>query len=400
MLVMTVGVLVAVGFAPGEVRGQEATPEKIGNEDDLMEILENLTPQELEVLVASAAQRRLQVERVHVVGEISQNILYEEDAVKKAVDILNKNPSTKPTQQDNIERICEAFAVVDDRFAGPYELYKKGKFSEAAGGLKKNLNPEEATYLSAAMYYIFADSMLRSGKDWEGVEAFTDILVNLPDRISFASSSSLRAARAYEAMNRNLYAMDMYVYCLKNYSLTMDKEEISAIMEKVEKLQGIYKDPLNTAADMMSEVKERLDRKDVGKGTQKRQGEVLALLEDLIRTAEEKERLEKNQKRKQQQRQRKGGQKPKGQAGKQGQKQGKPGMTRNPTVGAKVSVLVPGPVTRPNKLAQKHGGSDSGKWSDLPPRQREKVRSLMRQRLAERRGDLVRQYHRKLAESE
>jgi TRAP-type C4-dicarboxylate transport system substrate-binding protein len=62
-------------------------------------------------------------------------------------------------------------------------------------------------------------------------------------------------------------------------------------------------------------------------------------------------------------------------------------------------MLVPGPVTRPNKLALKTSELvDKSKWSDLPPREREKIENVMRQRNAEGRGELVRQYHKKLAE--
>jgi len=393
---MILALAAALGGAAKPAGGQE----RVNQIDaDLAEVLDNMSPEELAQLVKAAAQRRLTVERQQVVGEISQNILYEEDAVKKANALLMAD--AKNTQQDNIDRICKAMAIVDDRFAGAYKLYRAGQFAQAAEELKGKLNPEDATYFSAVMHYIYAESLCKAGKTWPAVEAYTEILVNLPDRISFAASAAMQAAKLYESMKRGMYAMEMYTYCLMNYSLTMSNEQTDEMLAKVKAYRKIYGNPVKSVLDLMGQVKQQLDRKDIGKKTLTKQDEVIALLEDLIQTAEEKNR-QKDQKEKDQQRKRQKNQQKKQQ---QSGSEKKPGQqqaqnSQNPTSPARASVLVPGPVSRPNKLSRIHAGADTGNWAAMPPKQREKLRTLMKQRVGQRRGDLVREYHRKMAESE
>ncbi|MCD4826140.1 MAG: hypothetical protein K8S55_16235 [Phycisphaerae bacterium] len=387
--------------------GAAATEEKAagGDNADLEQIFGDISVEELKQLVEIAAKRRLEVERKQVRSEIENNFLYEEDeaATKKALKRLTDKPAN--TQQDNLDRICQAMAIVDIRFAGPYGKFRAGKFAAAAEELAKKLNPEEATYLSAAMHYIYAEALRKSNKPWKAVDAYTNILVNMPERISFGSAAAMAAGEVYESMGRNMYAMEMYVYCLQNYSLTMPKQAAVDMLDKVEKFQKIYSNPLGAVSGMMKGIKKRLDDSDVGKGTRQKQQEVVALLEDLIKTAEEKQRNKKKQQQQQRQRQqrqeaqKKPGQKKPGQGKKVGKKPGPP-QGKDPTTGAKDSFLVPGKVSKPSKLAKVHKGEDSSKWSDMPPRQREKIENIMRQRLAEKRGDQVREYHRKLAEGE
>ncbi len=262
------------------------------------------------------------------------------------------------------------------------------------------LNPEEETYLSAAMHHVYAMSLLKAGKKWKGTEALTEILVNLPDRNSFASDAAFQAARAYEQMGRKIYAMQMYNYALQNYSLTMDKKLLEETTAKVEKYQALYDDPMKTLTEMLGEIGGRLDKHDTGKKTQLKQKETMDVLDDWIKTLEEKSRQKDNDKKNQKRQKRKQGKK------KPGEKKPKPSGGANPsgtkrsTTGARRSVLVPGPVSRPNNMAKKFGTGTSDKWSDMPAKERELIENLMRKRAAQRRSGLVRDYHKKIAEGE
>jgi tetratricopeptide (TPR) repeat protein len=371
-------------------------------EADFETILGDMTTEDMEQIVQAAARRCLEVERRQAAAEIRENLLYDETAVQNALKILEVPATASSTRRENIERICRAFATVDERFAEANKLYRQKQYDKAAKRLKDSLNSEDASYFSAAVHFLYADCLIRQDKLWPGVETYSDLLVNLPGRISFATDAVLRAAKAYERMGRNLYAMQMYAYCLNNYALTMDKEELTNITERYEQLQSTYRDPVSSLAGMLAHIHERLGRKDVGEGTQQRQKDVVALLEDLIKTHEEKQRSDKNNQPGSDKGRRKGDQDRQDQARRDGSTtSAQPaGTPRHPTVGATESVLVPGPVSRPNKLAKIHAGGDVGAWAELPPRQKAAVRNLMRRRLAERRGQMVRDYHRKLAEGE
>jgi tetratricopeptide (TPR) repeat protein len=369
------------------------------SDEDLAKAFQQMTPEEIEKMVQAAALRRLEVERQQVLAEMQGNILYMMDDIARAKAILNDNPPN--TQADNITRIARAYAAVDPRFAKAWDLYQKQTYPAAAEAFQAMRNPEEATYLSAAVHYFAADTLARSEKHWPAVNAYTDLLVNLPDRISFASAGALHAARTYQKMGRGFYAMDMLRYAVTNYHLTMSQEELRKLMGELKDLQDIYAEPMATLADRMDEIHRRLERNKVGTLTQDKQGQVVALLEDLIKTIEEKQQNKNSSNQNQQQQRRQGekDQKDRGQAGGQASVRGNP-QGENPSgEGAKISALVPGPVSRPNRMSEAHDGDDSGRWANLPPRQREQIRNLIKQRLSERRGDLVRDYHRKLAET-
>jgi hypothetical protein len=205
----------------------------------------------------------------------------------------------------------------------------------------------------------------------------------------------------YEDMGRRLYAMEMYYYCLKNYSLTLTQEQVETMYGRYKELEDIYADPLAAACEMMDASGELLAEAEIGEPTQQKQEETIALLEDLIKTTEEKQRLKEQQQQQQRQQQRRQQASKPGEK-KPGQSQQRPGQQpgQNPTSPMQDSALVPGPVSQPNRLAKKMGGEESERWADMPPRQREKIKNLMQQRVSERRGDLVRDYHRKLAEGQ
>lgn len=406
---LLIGILMCASATLAQTEAGEDSPalEPVGSED-LDRILQELTPEQLDDLVESAARRQLEVERKKVIGEISQSILYDPEDVSRAVEVLQKD--VKNTREDNIERICKAYSLVDIRCKGPFALYRKGQYQEAARELEKRLNPEDASYFSAALHYVCADAQIRSGKMWEGVDTYTEVLVNLPDRLSFAAASALKAAETYESMGRGLYAMQMYEYCLNHYALTLSKQQAETVARRINELRRIYRDPIKSAAVIMDQVTQRLVEADTGEKTQTKQKEIIALLEDLIKSSEEAQR-QKDQK--DQQRQKKSQSQGSGQAKQQGQQQGqgqsqsqsqsqgkgKQG-SQNPSSPMQDSQLVPGPVARPSKLSQSHDESDSGRWADMPPREREKLESIMRQRVAEKRGEQVRDYHRRLSEGE
>jgi tetratricopeptide (TPR) repeat protein len=406
----------AVLIASGPVRAQEdeeilrgVTDEHVevepASDADLDEILGQMDPEELEALVENAIRNSLQVEREQVMAEIEQNILYEMDDIDEALAVLEEAPE-QPSQQDNIQRILKAYAIVDPIFARAHQLHAEGNYKAAAERLRRMLNPEDASYLSAAMHYLYADSLHKQDKNWPAVEAYSELLVNLPDRMSFGSMASQAAAEIYESMGRRYYAMEMYVYCLNNYSLTLSTERLQEMTDKVEYIAGLYKDPMGSVTRMMGEVQEELEKPELGETTQDKQEEVIALLEDLIKNLEDKNRPDPKQKKKnqsgegrnRQQRQTAGQQQ--GDAASQGQKQQPVTRGGKPTNPMPDSVLVPGPVEQPNKLARRQLKDEAGKWSSLPPRKREQLRQFLRHSQSDRRGEQVREYSERLAEGE
>jgi tetratricopeptide (TPR) repeat protein len=358
---------------------------------DLDAALERLTPEELEALLNQAISATLEVERKSVAAEIKGDLLYEAADQDAAVKILNDDPAG--TQADNISRICRAFARADEEFAAAYKAFAAGRFAEAAKRAGELLDVRSTTYLSAATHYLYAESLFAGERYDDAVDAYLTVLTLTPDRISFASASALRRAEAFEKLSRLYYATEMYAYCLENYGLTMDEAALDKVVKRLEYLQGIYKDPLGSVAKKMGEVEARLEKTDSGRQTQDKQQEIVRLLEDLIKTAEEQQQQQQQQ---QQANKQKGGksgesQKP-GQKGTAGQAASTGGRAAGrATKPAERSFLPLGGVARPRDLADPMtGGADD--WARLPEVERRKIEQAMKRMLPKQYQQLIREY--------
>ncbi len=247
-----------------------------------------MTAAEYQDLIRKANANRLAAERNLVATEI-QSGFNDPAAAERAVGNLNDRP--KNTQQDNIDRICRAFAQADPDFAKLYKLYSAGKFKDAVA-LGKAMVNDQSSFLQTAKGYIYCRSLeaLPGGSYEEAGDAYIDLVSHSRTRISFAADAVARLAELYERNGRNIYAMESWALLLQDYGLTLEPARFDALVAKVKDLQSQYADPLGTVAAMMSKVKERLARIDSGQGTQATQRRIVAMLNDLIRTEEDKDR--------------------------------------------------------------------------------------------------------------
>jgi len=365
-------------------------------EEDLAELLENMSTEDIQKLIQTAIESRLTVERAQAAAEIKDDLLSDPDDIDKAIEILEAKP--KNTQKDNIDRILRAFAQVDLRLGRAAKLMSAKKHAEAAEAIKKDLNAEEATYRSAARYMLYARALAADKKRYDAVDAYQKILVGMEDRISFAAAAAMESARIYDALDRFTYASQMYDYALRNYGLTLDADTLDAVTKKLKEYDAFRTDPLGWAAGGMGEVKKRLDAGDSGKDTQKKEDQIVAVITDLIKTAEEQQRSGQSQNPSQKKDNKKGQKKDgQGQASGQG-KQGSPQGTRQPSNPAQVSAVVPGAVARPTKRSQTHSGAESGDWANLPPRERQRLEQLRKKVMSERYRTIIGKYRARVAE--
>ncbi|HUS92882.1 MAG TPA: hypothetical protein VM695_13570 [Phycisphaerae bacterium] len=376
-----------------------------GAQDDLEKLLSNLSPEEVEQLIRTAVQSRLKVERQQVAEEIKEDLLSDPDDIDAAVKVLEDNP--KNTQTDNIDRILRALAQVDLRIGQAWKLLGEKKYEEAAKAVEKDLNVQEATYRSAARYTLYARALDGQGKGYDAAEAYQKVLVLMADRISFAAAAAMESARLYEAMDRFTYAAEMYTYAVSNYGLTLDEPALKLIEQKVKEYEAFGKDPLGWAEKTMGEVRRRLEKLDSGQETQAKEEKIVAVITDLIKTAEEKQRNSQNSSQ-QRQRQQQGTCKKCGQQGCQGEcsgsasasgkSQSPPKGTQQPSNPAQVSAVVPGAVARPTKRSEVRQTSEVGDWANLPPRERQKLEQLRRKVMSERYRDIISKYRTRISE--
>jgi hypothetical protein len=220
--------------------------------------------------------------------------------------------------------------------------------------------------------------------------------------VSFSASAAINCAEACDRLGRGIYAMEWYTFCIKNFALTLDKEQVDAIADKVEKLTDVYRDPLLTVTKMMGDVSERLSKTDGSKATQDKQQEIVLLLEDLIKTTEEKQQKQQGQPDpkpgKKPGEKEEEGEKKDGDEGKSGDKPSKPSGTQQPTKGANISALPSGGGSRTPRVSEIRDSGDKSIWHELPPREREKLQEAGKKAMSERYRDINRDYFLRLAE--
>jgi tetratricopeptide (TPR) repeat protein len=376
--------------ANGAAPGAGALDNSAG--DDLEKLLKDLSPSEVQDLIKTAVKSRLEVERKQVVEEIKEDLLLDPADIVKATTILTSGP--KNTQKDNIDRMIKALAVADYRFGKAVKLLAEGKAEDAGKAIEKDLNVQEATYRNAARYTLYARALAAQDKLIDAVDAYQKVMVVMGDRISFAAAAAIESAALYEKMQRFSYAAQMYAYAVDNYGLTLDEEVLKMISGKTADYAKFSTDPLGWAQTEMAVVRGSLDKGDSGKGTQDKQEKIIAVITDMIKTAEEQQQSSSQSQG--QQRQRQPGQ---GQGEGQGQGQGQqPQGTQQPSNPAQVSALVPGSVARPTMQSQTHNTNETGDWATLPPRERQKIEQLRTKVMSERYRDLISKYRTKVAE--
>jgi tetratricopeptide (TPR) repeat protein len=367
-------------------------------EDDLAKLLRELSPEDVQKLIRSAVESRLKVERQQAAEEIKEDLLADPADVAAAVKLLDAGP--KNTQKDNIDRILRAMGKVDLHVGKAMELLEAKKYPEAVQAIEKDLNVQEATYRNAARYTLYARAMAAQGKGYEAAEAFQKVLVVMGDKISFAAAAAMESARIYEELQRFTYAAQMYAFAVRNYGLTLDADALDTIDKKMKEYSEFAKDPLGWAGGMMGEVKNRLGRNDSGQETQKKEEKIVAVITDLIKTAEEQQQAGQGQGQSQQRQkgQKQGECEGEGQGQAQGSSKNGPKGTQQPSSPAQVSALVPGAVARPTKRSEVHNSAETGDWATLPPRERQKLEELRKKVMSERYRDIISKYRTKISD--
>jgi tetratricopeptide (TPR) repeat protein len=379
----------AAGVRPGIAVAQESSPPAGPYDIEL----QGLTPEQLNELLARAAAARLEIERNVVASEIANDLLYEKEDKAAALKILHDNPAN--TQNDNMERIFRAFERADEEFAKAYKLFSAGKFEQALKETRAILDQQSVTYLSAAGHYLYAETLFRLGRYHDAVETYGTIMSIMPDRISFAASSAARCAEAYEQMNRLYYAAEVYVHCINNYALTMSDDELEKIAKRLEYLRGIYVDPLGAVAERMGHVRSRLEKLDSGDKTREKQQEIVAVLEDLIKTLEET-RPQADSQSPSDPRQKQGQEKGEGKAA--GKARARAARAQGQPVSPAEGGFLPGGIARRPKAPPELGEVDlAGDWAELPPAKRDEIERAVQRALPERYRQLLEEYRKLLS---
>ena len=384
-------------------------------EEDLDDLAGKMTPEELAALIETSSRLRLEAERKQVAAEIADGLVYDPKDVDAALKIIASKPAN--TQADNIDRICKAMATVDPDFRLAYDLYAKKDYAKAAEIFKKMHNLKEVTYLSAARSFLLAESLRLAGiesmkddatykdgrqKVFAATDVYCELVDAMPDRVSIACTATMNCAEAFDRLGRGIYAMEMYDGLVKNYALMLEKPQVKVLADKLAELEKVYKDPMASVTGKMGSVAQNLTNGDSGDATRKDEVQIVSILEDLIKTAEEKANAQPPP--------------PKPQSGKrpqagQGQPQPQPGdgppkpakgssrqQPRRSSSPAQQSIIRVG-GSAGSEFSKVMEGAEGNTWSDMPPREADQIRNAASKVISEKHRQQIEEYFRAVSEA-
>ncbi|MBI5724892.1 MAG: hypothetical protein HZA50_13110, partial [Planctomycetes bacterium] len=188
------------------------------------------------------------------------------------------------------------------------------------------------------------------------------------------------------------------------------------MLDKFEDLKKKYEDPMGTVTKLMGEIQDLFkDARTKAKAdealTQKheelihllaaseeKQIQTIAMLDDLIKTLEEKERQQPDPPKDPKPPEKPD---PPGEPGTPGGGKPRPSPPNDPSGeqsgGAMVSKLVPGPVKRPPNVTKDHTAAGDGNWAELGKEKAAELENVSRKTRSERYNDVVRDFNRRIA---
>ncbi len=367
-----------------------------------------LDPKKIPADKPAVAVTTLAQEREEIAAEIETEVLYDLAKAEAAKRSLREIPKEQSPAR-NTNDAMTAFAQVDERFAAAMELHKNKKFEEAAEAFQKLINPTSKTYFTAAAAWGRVSALqeiatakakpnIISDEEIAATDAAAAIGMDYPERLSFALRGHELAIKGYEKEARMFYAYKQYIGYLdaaERLGLS-DAAETKRIQARVSQLSKDLKDPVGTVGRLMKESKDLLTQAETGQPTKQKQEEVVAWLDDLIKTVEE--RQQKNQpKPKPQQQARKTGDQQNQQKQGQQQQQGQP-KGGKPSKPARGGYLTDGDGRRVGPLDPVHPSDRSDEWGKLPPAEREKFIQALKEKFPDRYEEILKEYFRELAE--
>lgn len=344
-------------------------------------------------------------EREEIAVEIELEVLYELDQAKAATALLRQTPK-EWTPARNVEDAMAAFAMVDERFAAAGRLLQEKKFEEAAEAFRRLPSPTSRTYFAAAAHWgrlwalqqIAAAQKLRdavSDAEITATDAAAAFASEFSDRPSFALRAYELAIAGYEKEARLFYAYKNYIGYLETAERLgwSDTAEARRVQARVAQLAEDLRDPVNAIGRLMGESRELLEGAQTGTPAQEKQREVVAWLDDLIQTLEERQTQSRQPPQPRARRPTEGqpkiGEAPEASVPRGGQR------PRGPASGG---YTTEGDGRRIGEQDVVHPSDRSDEWARLPPAEREKFLQQLKERFPDRYEEILKEYFRELAE--
>lgn len=332
-------------------------------------------------------------DREEVLEEIKEKSKLYSDAkaIKKASKILTAKFNNYD-RKVNYTQILKALSVVDPEVRFAYSDLQSGKYKKVVDRLAADLPKVPNSYRVAAMYLILGDAYFKLGKKWKADKCYRLVLLRSLPRLIFSSRASVKLAELYHSMKRNEYALEMYKYLLNDFNGALTDEEVLHYQKLVEVLDPIYKEPMKSLVDMMGELSGELKQKQLTDKAMKTKSDILDLLTDMIKTAEEKNKPDPEQQR---------DERDEGEEDEGEEKEKKEQTVKQIRGSAKGGTA--GDKKRPRRDADaaKALRPDEAKkvdrWAELSPMEKEKLQNALKNSASDRRRNQINDYHKAMS---
>lgn len=297
----------------------------------------------------------------------------------KAREFVNTSRAKTPADQLS-QFIQTSLAVLSPRFKEALDLVDKDQRNRALD-IFLELAKSDDPYLAVSSTSLAATTLIEQEqfdraqklliaaiKDHAPITRFT----LTPDHFEFMLGYCQVHGLEYDD------ALATLVDFLRRYPQAPDRLRVTAT-QMVTELSRRIPGKLGDVHDLMNVARRELSHGQAGDEVVKRQGEAVALLDKLIKEAEDQEKSN-------------------GGGGGEGGKSGSPNTPNQPSGGAKQSVL-PGGQEKETVLRQTKA-SPGETWGKMPPKQREEILQSIQKQFPSRYRDLLEQYYKQLAKDQ
>ncbi|HUT37216.1 MAG TPA: hypothetical protein VNE39_27290 [Planctomycetota bacterium] len=367
---------------------------------EFRDTFQNTTDTALKALVAEAAALVAEMEKDPAVAGMK---LYKPpvpaDVVAAFLKAVEADPKVTDQARAAVKRLLDEAkgdpAELPDALAGAVAALHP-KLGEALAALNNDdtrkaialLTEQQKSpdpYLAAHAAYFEGRALVIEERYEEALPLLSKVAGEWLDRTLYGGESLFLVGICQAELIRREAALRVFRDFLKLYADAPERMRIGADLV-VRTIQALEEGSLDDVQDRMDESRRRLHIEKSGKPTQERQERIIAMLDKLIREAEDRE-------------QQGGGGGGGGGGGQGGQGGGPPSGNQQPSGPASQSSAAAG-EGRMGALARAARGRADESWGNARARERQEVLNVLKAKFPERYRELLEQYYKSLQEGE
>jgi TolA-binding protein len=209
-----------------------------------------------------------------------------DDAKRRAVQTLVE--SQRSDSDRRVTAITDALAAVNDEFRGALSALAAEDVKTAVAALEK-LAASTDEYLAAESAYFLARAHVIEEKCEQALPILKKLTKQLADRSMYAGDAQFLLGVCHAHLLDRRQAIAALEKFLKDYPDSPERLRVGAYRQ-VEEMKGLREGSLVDVHDRMGYSRRKLQLEDSGQKTRSEQDKIIAMLDVLIKEAEDREK--------------------------------------------------------------------------------------------------------------